>query len=362
MNLILKHNPLWFGSLSTPDGSSTLVLLGDNGQQVTVPAVLLLAASPLVRSILRDLLPPAYSPCFLSLPAATGDTLEMVKDILTTGTVACDLGGKIDEVRQVFWMLGVEAFLVSSQVESIQYGQILDRDIKAEVSHEGVAGSSLEEGKVQMENIVNIEDQERTDEESNTYGKSICSTNFKEEEEKIEMDFIVKTEDQENTDQESNTYGKSICSTKIKVHCCNLCPQKFSVKSKLVRHVKTVHDKFRIQCNLCSKKFTQNNQLVVHIKSFHEQIKIPCNLCPMKFNVKQSLVRHINSVHDQIRFHCNLCSQTFSEKRKVVRHVKTVHEKIKIQCNLCPKKFSQKRHLVAHIKSFHDQIKIQCNF
>jgi len=160
MNLILKHDPLWFGSLSTPDGSSTIVLLSGNGQLVTVPAVLLLAASPLVRSILADLLPPNYSFCFLSLPAATGDTLELVKDILTTGTVACDIGDEIDEVRQVFWMLGVEAALVSSLVESIRVGQFLDRDIKAEVSHDG-AGICLEEGKVEMDITVKTEDQEK---------------------------------------------------------------------------------------------------------------------------------------------------------------------------------------------------------
>ena len=88
------------------------------------------------------------------------------------------------------------------------------------------------------------------------------------------MYIIVKTEDQENTDIDFNTYGKSICSTKIKVHCCNVCVARRSLreKSKLVRHVKTVHEKFRFQCNLCPKKLTEKGHLVVHIKSIHEQI------------------------------------------------------------------------------------------
>ena len=130
MNLILKQHPVWLECLPTPDTSVTLLLLGGDGQQVAVPVPLLLAVSPVVRSILTDHLHPAYSPCCLSLPATTGDVLKVFGDILATGAAAGAHGDKKEEVRQVFQMLGVEAWIVSCHIERIQVGQVLDMDIK----------------------------------------------------------------------------------------------------------------------------------------------------------------------------------------------------------------------------------------
>ena len=122
MNLILKRDPVWLECLPTPDVSANLLLLGGDGQQVVVPAPLLLAASPVVRSILTYHLPPAYSPCCLSLPAVTGDVLQVFGDILATGAAAGTHEDKIEEVMQVFEMLGVEAWIMRCLLESIQLG------------------------------------------------------------------------------------------------------------------------------------------------------------------------------------------------------------------------------------------------
>jgi len=116
MNLILKRE-LQF--LPTADASATLLLLGGDGRQVAVLAPLLLAASPVVRSILNDLLPPAYSPCCLSLPDTTGDVLQVFGDLLATGAAAGDHEDKIEEVQQVFEMLEVDAGIVKCHLESI---------------------------------------------------------------------------------------------------------------------------------------------------------------------------------------------------------------------------------------------------
>ena len=89
MNLILKRDPVRLQCLPAPDASAALILLlGGDGQQVAVPAPLLLAASPLVKSILTGHLPPAYSPCCLSLPATTVDVLQVFGDIIATGAAA----------------------------------------------------------------------------------------------------------------------------------------------------------------------------------------------------------------------------------------------------------------------------------
>ena len=130
MKYVLRRDAVWLESLHTADHAVTLLLLGGDGHQVAVPAPLLLAASPLVRNILTDHLPPAYSQCFLSLPSATEDVLEVVRDILATGVAAGAHKDRIDEVRQVFDMLGVNAPLVSCHSESINVGQVLGEEVE----------------------------------------------------------------------------------------------------------------------------------------------------------------------------------------------------------------------------------------
>jgi len=317
MNLILKHAPVWLGSVHPPDGRATLVLMGGDGHQVAVPAPLLLAVSPLVRSILRDLLPPPYCPCFLSLPA-TGEVLEVVRDILTTGKVAGHHVNEVEEVRQVLGILGVEAMIVSYQIESIQVGQVFERDVKEDFSTDGPHNSLVEE--------------------------------------KVKMEVIVKVEDRENiveADEELNKLGQSLKS--------NICPQTLKLKQTLSQHVKSINGEGEIACNLCSKTFTQKGNLVTHVNSVHEQIKIKCNLCPLAFSDKRNLNQHIKSFHEQIKVECHLCLKKFTQKQGLNRHIKAVHDKIRIQCNLCPQKFVQKYGLKMHIKTVHKQIKIQCS-
>jgi hypothetical protein len=241
MNQILKRDPVWLGSLPAPDVSTTLVLIGGDGHQVSVPApLLLIAVSPLVRNILTDLLPPAYCPCFLSLPTS-GEVLQIVRDILTTGTVAGDHVEEVEEVRQVLGMLGVEAMIVNYQLESIQVSQVLGRDIKEEVSTEG-PDISLGDEKVKMEVIVKIEDKENTnieaDHGSDTFGHSLKPKN-------------VATKSSLNLKSHYNSDPNQ-----IKIFC-TLCSEKVASRSLLNRHVEFVH---RIEIS-CKK--------VTHIKSIH---------------------------------------------------------------------------------------------
>ena len=132
MSLIIKRDPVWLACLPTPDVSAILLLLGGDGQHVAVPVPLLLAVSPVVRSILTDHISPAVSQCCLSLPATTGDVLQVFGEILATEAAAGAHEDKIEEVRYVFEVLGVEAWIVSCQLESIQVGSVLDSDIKKE--------------------------------------------------------------------------------------------------------------------------------------------------------------------------------------------------------------------------------------
>jgi len=268
MNIYLKRHPVWLECLPAPNPSGNLLLLGGDGQQVAVPVPLLLAVSPVVRSILTDHLPPAYSPCCLTLPAATGDALQLFGDILATGAAAGAHVDKVEEIRQVFKMLGVEASMVSCHFESIQVGQVLDMDLK----------------------------QECFDEEDSCWLESDVET------EHIEDIGVEEDDDDSNRLSPSKKF--------------NLISQGSSIAS--------AHDKMKIPCSLCQKLLRKKN-LLRHIKSVHEKITFPCDLCPEKFSQKDNLSRHVKTVHDKIKYSCNLCPKKFTNKVTLLVHVKSVH-------------------------------------
>ena len=89
----------------------------------------LLSASPLVRSILSDHLPPlAWSPVHLTIPAAAQETLEVVRDILIIGTVAGLGAGIVENVRQILEILMIDTSLLCCQSQSIDVSGLFGRE------------------------------------------------------------------------------------------------------------------------------------------------------------------------------------------------------------------------------------------
>ena len=51
-----------------------------------------------------------------------------------------------------------------------------------------------------------------------------------------------------------------------------------------------------------------------------------CNLCPQTFTRKYHLERHLGTVHGENNFKCDQCDQTFSRDGKLKRHIQETHE------------------------------------
>jgi len=327
MDLILKRDPVWLQFLPTPDACATLLLLlGGNGQQVVVPAPLLLAASPVVRSILSDHLPPAYSLCCISLPATTGDVLQVFGDILATGTAAGGHENKIEEVQQVFEMLGVDAWITRCHLENIQLGQVLERDINLECFDE-VSGTNLDEGNISQSEVV-----------------------VKQEETVVQ---VVSQQCPENLTKKS---PMNLEQSHTKEIPNNLCTQKFIQKSSLKNRKDSVHKKLENTYNHCTHNFYDKTNLKRDINSVHKKIEFSCNHCTHRFSDISSLKRHIDLVHKKTEFPCNHCTHKSSDISNLKKHIDSVHKKIKYQCSFCPRKFKLKRSLVRHAVRGHPDL------
>jgi len=383
---VLKQDPVWLATLPVGVTSAPIILLGKDECQVAVPAPLLLAASPLLRRVLADLLPPAFSPCFVSI-AVTEYVLKQVAGILSSGSVACEQEGEVEEVKQVLVMLGIESSLVSCD----KYEDVLDKNIKVE---------DESEIEIEMEITDNTQDITITTnalKKENTLNFNINNTfvkydNFmiKEErdsdnEDKRTVSFN-RTAEYENaqklTDESSFSQhmkgvhndievGCNLCPLKFKrsdwrihvmtVHnkTCHICTKQFKKKSRLKEHVDYVHKKIKVPCNLCPQGFSKMSHLARHINNIHNKIEFPCSLCALIFTDKSSLSEHMIAVHNYIS--CNLCPQVFSRMDHLRRHINNVHGKEEFPCSLCMKKYSRKGELLSHIKYFHNKIKVPCH-
>merc|ERR1712112_249591 len=95
---------------------------------------------------------------------------------------------------------------------------------------------------------------------------------------------------------------------------CEQCPQVFSSKEGLKRHVQ-MHDIEReFPCDKCNLRFEEQFVLRRHIKLYHEQLSelLQCAQCEKKFKIKHSLQQHTRWVHNKEKSHgCNACSLKF---------------------------------------------------
>lgn len=81
----------------------------------------------------------------------------------------------------------------------------------------------------------------------------------------------------------------------------------------------------KVVCPICSKEYSKSN-LSHHIKTIHEKIKVECVHCNKKYHSTATLNKHIKAVHDKIKDQqCNHCDFKCSEKSSLKRHIKKIH-------------------------------------
>ena len=107
---------------------------------------------------------------------------------------------------------------------------------------------------------------------------------------------------------------------------CEQCPQVFSSKEGLQRHIQ-MHD-IEFPCDQCNLRFEEQFVLRRHVKLFHEQLSelLQCPLCEKRFKIKHSLQQHTRLVHNKEKNHgCTACSLKFISRYKLKRHVSRKH-------------------------------------
>lgn len=133
---------------------------------------------------------------------------------------------------------------------------------------------------------------------------------------------------------------------------CSICEKSFTRQDKLVRHLKEVHDVYKLAgqekarsfaCPSCNETFSRKETMMRHFQTKHQKSLYTCSVCNKEFSRKDSLQRHMNEVHkEEKRFKCPDCPLTFSRKEILEDHLKKTAKNKELHgcvkhCNLCNK-------------------------
>jgi len=274
-----RQNVVWLESVSSSDSFLMIMIFGADECRVAVPAVLLLAVSPLLRSILNT--SHNHLDAFLTVPFATERVLLFVRDILVSGTVAGIAVEEVDDVKEILQMLTVDATLVCCLSGTYDVTSILNRNMKLT-------------GNIEASNNHN-DDEENA---SNSH----------------------------NEDEEASHHHKlEVMETDSQVVVFKTNPY---VKMKRMKNL--VNDQFGsiqngYKCQECDKTYSRKYELKKHAESVHRLIKYKCDVCDEYFAWKRSLNRHLESVHKQNIYKCDVCTKTYSRKNNLEIHIRTAH-------------------------------------
>ena len=148
---------------------------------------------------------------------------------------------------------------------------------------------------------------------------------------------------------------------------CEICGKVFTLKSRLTRHMNSVHSSAQIKCQLCDRTFRSESNAQRHMKQHFGPF--PCTYCSEIFTDKDVLNDHVKEKH-QIKLHtCHVCGKEMFSFGKLLSHLKIIHPEDKeavkevtkeIKCDICDKKFSSSKSVRAHRLTHTGEKKYQC--
>ena len=139
---------------------------------------------------------------------------------------------------------------------------------------------------------------------------------------------------------------------------CTICDKKYSYKSELTAHTRSVHDQiasFKCDYEGCAKKYRGRGALRNHRLETHVEGRRSCAICDMTFASKAGLQRHTGKMHGQTAvFQCQYsgCEKKYQSRVFLKEHVRAKHTQARYHCRICDESFpyinSLRRHTKAH--------------
>ncbi|XP_025115211.1 zinc finger protein 58-like [Pomacea canaliculata] len=171
----------------------------------------------------------------------------------------------------------------------------------------------------------------------------------------------------------------TLCSHRAVVHPtnkekyfqCDKCPETFSTKWVLNKHLLSKHACGTLlksieknclpvsddsNCQACKDAVVGSSQCPAHSK----QGNFVCKVCNMSYSSVIQYLQHMKQNHEDKIFQCQSCGKTFSSLQYLKAHMKQ-HQEPRFACDVCGKKFTYKCNLNAHRSSHYSEKPFQCN-
>lgn len=298
MFYVLKRDPVWLTLPVEAEGGS-VSLLSEDGCQVSVPTVLLLAASPLLRAMVTGLHTSLHCPLVISFEAVSVEVLLAVREILSKGVVAVEDDRIMLEVQLVFNNMGLVAFLSCCKIEHVGKDHIVEeKNVEDEVETGG-----KEQGIIDTEMDVKIE-------------MSIKQENL------VDYRSVEDLTDNSEHENLSEKFFKSIIVHKYKCNCCDYsCTRRCDLEEHSIKHFGVK----RFSCDKCEFKTGFTWKLLRHKKIHSGKKPFSCDDCEYTFVFKDNLLRHKRIHSGEKPFECDDCDYKTSHKQHLSRHKKTHH-------------------------------------
>jgi len=376
MSYILKREPAWLESLPIDSTGDALAdLIGDSGH-VSVPATLLLAVSPLLRSMVTD---PVCSPLVIILPGVRAGVLQVVLELLLKGTSDVNEDRQM-KARKVFDILSIGASfslkdeidrnVVNEDAEGLEFDYLdsflkFEMDVKLEqeecnsifVEGDGVdkqpaAGnvdSFIEDSLKDLESQVG--QSQSIWKEVAAHGGNTVRQNMLNQRKNIQVEH-VKVFNCQKCEYQSRR--KSHLKQHLRRHtgdkpfkCC-LCEYKTGDKSDLRKHQRIHSGDKPFNCDICEYK-TGNKELLRRHQRIHSGVKpFNCYKCEYKTGNKPDLKKH-QRIHSGVKpFNCDKCEYITGNKSDLRKHQR-IHSGFKpFNCDKCEYKTGNKSDLRKH--------------
>lgn len=177
----------------------------------------------------------------------------------------------------------------------------------------------------------------------------------------------------------------------VKPFRCDICGNDYFWKSDFRRHMRTKHPKENYKptehdtiiysCPYCEEKFSMKKRVLYHMRKVHSitsDSPFVCVKCNKVFRRRDNLDRHNESYHPaltdekeanhilqtaeiringEIAYHCQTCNRNISNPNRFISHYRGHYSESKFTCDLCGKQAKTQHQLNTHIKNIHLNIR-----